>query len=87
MALDSYGQGAALPRGDPRIFQCPRPILSRDIVVAARGVRSVLMFQRRARPHIPAPADLDVRRAASRQAQVEGHRQFQGSEGLGLDRV
>jgi hypothetical protein len=45
------------------------------------------MFQRGAGPCTPAPADLDVRRAASGQAQVEGHGQFQGSEGLGLDGV
>jgi hypothetical protein len=37
------------------------------------------MFQRGA---ILALADPDVRRAASGQVQVEGHRQFQGSEGL-----
>jgi hypothetical protein len=41
---------ATPPRGDARIFQHRGPTRTRDIVAAARGVRSVLMFQRGPRP-------------------------------------
>jgi hypothetical protein len=41
--------------GDPRILKYPKRVGSRENVAAAGGVRSVLVFQRGARPRTGAP--------------------------------